>query len=171
MRSAAGAPLALAVLLCIAFIGLAAAPKSKWKESDDPNKVTHWSGRHHTYSIHEAAKKGHTEEVLRHLKNDRGDVHKQDYDGQTAMHYAALYDQTHLIEVLHEAGANIEATNNHEMTPLHYTARSNHVEGLKILVDKGANVHHKDKFNATVRKFCHCILQTLWCLVARYAVP
>ena len=74
--------------------------------------------------------------------------------GQTALHYAALYDQTHLIELLHEHGADIEATNNHEMTPIHYTARSNHLDGLKILVDKGANIHHKDKHNNTVRSDC-----------------
>ena len=52
--------------------------------------------------------------------------------------------------MLHEHGADIEATNNHEMTPIHYTARSNHLEGLKKLAEKGANIHHKDKFNATV---------------------
>jgi hypothetical protein len=72
--------LSLTALLAVTLIAAVTAPKSKWKESDDPNRVTHWSGRHDTYSIHEAAKQGHTEEVLRHIRNDRDAVHHRDRD-------------------------------------------------------------------------------------------
>ena len=72
--------MALTAVVALALVAMAAGPKSKWKESDDPNRITHWSGRHDTYSIHEAAKQGHTEEVLRHIRNDRDAVHHRDDD-------------------------------------------------------------------------------------------
>ena len=69
------------------------------------------------------------------------------------MHLAALYDHAHIIEILHEHGADVDHTNNHHMTPLHYASRSNDIESVQSLLGKGANIHHEDKFNATVRTF------------------
>ena len=65
------------------------------------------------------------------------------------MHYAAMFDQSHVVEILHDHGADLEVTNNHKMTPLHYAARSNDLKSLYFLIEKGANVHHTDNFNAT----------------------
>jgi hypothetical protein len=78
------------------------------------------------------------------------------------MHLAAIYDQKHIVELLHEMGADIEATNNHHMTPIHYSARSNDVHTLKFLIEKGANIHHTDKFNATVRHYSASAVSREW---------
>jgi hypothetical protein len=72
-------------MLRLLLLGLLGAQvlcvKPKWRESGDPRAVTHPSGRHHSYSIHEAAKKGNIDEVHRHIEiHGRKAVHFKDDD-------------------------------------------------------------------------------------------
>jgi len=44
----------------------------------------------------------------------------------TAIHFAAIYGWTHVIDVLVEYGVNINVVNDAQMTPLHYAVYHNH---------------------------------------------
>eukprot|EP01138_Halocafeteria_seosinensis_P013079 gb/GECG01013357.1/.p1 GENE.gb/GECG01013357.1/~~gb/GECG01013357.1/.p1 ORF type:complete len:136 (+),score=16.94 gb/GECG01013357.1/:1-408(+) len=63
--------------------------------------------------------------------------------GETAMHYAARYGMTRVIEHLIQQGANVDAANKDGFTPLHIAAKSGNGDVVTTLVMDG---------NADVRK-------------------
>lgn len=69
----------------------------------------------------------------------------------TALHWAALVDKTESVDVLVEAGTNIEArTINAGCTPLHFAAAQRpHLESALALLRHGANVNTEDDAKQT----------------------
>ena len=68
------------------------AAKSKWKDSEDPNRLPEGFTGHHTVSIHEAAKQGYADELLRHIAvHGRDVVHTKDRDVSTKLRDTASY--------------------------------------------------------------------------------
>lgn len=81
--------------------------------------------------------------------NDSGglaDVNAIDSTGYTALHMAADNNQVAAIEVLVQAGADVEAQDQHHWTPLHCAARYNCCQDAisALLVKHGANVNARD---------------------------
>ncbi|XP_073254183.1 uncharacterized protein [Porites lutea] len=79
-----------------------------------------------TVSLHQAARDGKRDLVERRLeKLGKGNkkINKKDQDNTTALHYAVRYNHLHIVKLLLESGADIEAKGEDDATPLHYAAR------------------------------------------------
>lgn len=60
--------------------------------------------------------------------------------GRKALHYAAMYDQPAIIELLLDAGHPIDATDDHGHTPVHYAAAEGSSLSLDLLIRRGARI-------------------------------
>lgn len=58
----------------------------------------------------------------------------------TPLHDACLHGQLDQVEHLLDAGAEMEAKNEADMTPLLYAARQHHIDIIRLLVNRGADV-------------------------------
>lgn len=59
--------------------------------------------------------------------------------GKTKLHYAAIYDITHLVDSILTEGVNINARDNNGWTALHYAAKNSSVEVIDLLLYHNAN--------------------------------
>lgn len=74
------------------------------------------------------------------------DPNEQSDNNQTALHHAAYLENLAIMESLVEAGASIDADDDHGITPVMCAAEGLTTDGLKFLVEKGANLTHKDEY-------------------------
>ena len=73
-------------------------------------------------------------------------------DGQfnrTALHVAALNNNTEFAKLLLERGAEIDVRDESNKTPLHAAAFNNSTEAAKLLLERGAKIEAKDVSNNT----------------------
>ena len=70
--------------------------------------------------------------------------HKEDGDGSTALHYAAMYSGEKVINLLISYGADVNARDEDQSTPLHQAAMLNNIEAAKALVEHGADIFAKN---------------------------
>lgn len=100
------------------------------------------------------------EEVIRMLIHHGANVNESDsVSGATVLHYAACKSRRLVIEVLLDAGAEIERKNRHGETPLFYAARgaltpsrilSSNFGAMKLLLSRNANINAQDHLGTTV---------------------
>ena len=92
-------------------------------------------------ALHRAAALGDTDKISQLLARG-GHVDEVDPDtGSTALHSAAQRVQLAAMELLRQAGANIDAVNSHGQTPLSLAARDQDWRAVEFLVKAGANVN------------------------------
>lgn len=92
----------------------------------------------------------------RTLLEQGADPNQKDPSGETALHYALLYDENsgEIAKLLIEKGADLEATDNtYGYTPLMYAARYNSIPALQLLIDKGVPLDTKDRDGLTALKW------------------
>ncbi|MDQ7821258.1 MAG: ankyrin repeat domain-containing protein [Candidatus Eremiobacteraeota bacterium] len=122
MKRALRTLLALSLLVLIAAFPLRAAP------------------------IHDAAKNGDREEVVRLLQSDRKLVNARDEaHGNTPLHWAAYRGHMSAAVELMAYGADVNAKNNDGYTPLRDAAYKGHVKIVESLLRHGARVDEKDR--------------------------
>ena len=97
--------------------------------------------------IHIASKEGNIEAVKQHLTTD-ADINALDHEGNTPLHYAVYNDQTEMIRLLIDKGAEVNRKRkgaNHEdgVTPLHTATWRSTIETMELLIDNGADVNMK----------------------------
>ena len=73
--------------------------------------------------------------------------HKENGDGSTALHYAAIYSGEKVINLLISYGADVNARGEYQITPLHKAAMHNKIEAAKVLVENGADIFAKTYFD------------------------
>lgn len=66
-----------------------------------------------------------------------------------SMHIAALKGHTHLIELFHALGVDINITNNKNDTPVLWAARGNHIETVRYLIANGADLQLENDKGST----------------------
>ena len=69
--------------------------------------------------------------------------------GWTALHLAARSDEPQVIEVLLEAGADVEAETLFKARPIHTAVDAESANALRLLLDAGANVNARGSSKAT----------------------
>lgn len=72
-----------------------------------------------------------------------------DWNGKTAMHYAAEYGNLEIAQLLVEAGANVRHRDFDKATALHHAAVGGFVDIVKLLLAHGADINAKDKAGET----------------------
>ncbi|KLI46273.1 ankyrin [Brachyspira hyodysenteriae] len=79
------------------------------------------------------------------------DTKIQNSDGNTALHYAAMYASSDVIKnIVNADKSSVNTANNENMYPIHYAALENNVDALVSLVQDGkADVNIKDSNNDT----------------------
>lgn len=92
-------------------------------------------------TIHIAARLGFTHVVAKHLAKDPLAVHQRGWLGDTPLHWSCHNGHVEIVEMLLDAGADIEADeiNCYGGKPLHW-ASEHEVEVVKLLLERGANV-------------------------------
>ena len=96
-----------------------------------------------------AATFGHTETVRTLLCMPEVDVNQSDNSGNTPLHHAAMRQHLDVVQLLIDAGADIDAKNVHfyngrGCTPLHYACAGGELDIVKMLVNAGADVSVAD---------------------------
>lgn len=59
----------------------------------------------------------------------------EDKDGDRAVHHAAFGDESSVIQLLAEAGADLNARNKRRQTPLHIAVNKGHISVVKSLLE------------------------------------
>jgi ankyrin repeat protein len=89
--------------------------------------------------IFAAAIVGHTDQVAALLKQDPKLINARDGDGKTALHWAALYGQTKMMELLLAEKADVNSLDKDGFTPLHWAATFNQSDAVKVLLANKAD--------------------------------
>ncbi len=93
--------------------------------------------------IFAAAIVGHTDQVAALLKQDPKLINARDGGGKTALHWAALYGQKKVIELLLAKKADVNSLDEDGFTPLHWAATFNQSDAVKLLLANKANMNLK----------------------------
>jgi len=83
------------------------------------------------------------DKAIKALISSLPDVNAVDMDGWTLLHFAAGQGCLHLVEMLIQKGANVNASN-FGWTPLHWAADGGHKEVVTYLIKNGAEVNAKE---------------------------
>ena len=109
--------------------------------------------------IREATAKGNIEAVKQHLAAGT-DVNALDHGGNTPLHHAVYNDQTEIIRLLIDKGAEVNGKRkaaNHEkgVAPLHTATWRSTIETMELLIDNGADVNMKRADGAIALHLLH----------------
>ena len=96
-----------------------------------------------------AASHGHTETVRYFLGLLEVEVDHTNDEGCTALHLAARYMHADVVQVLIDAGADIETKDVEGYSPLHFACRSGSLDSVKLLVRAGAGVRVTNNYGGT----------------------
>jgi len=102
--------------------------------------------------FHFCSEKGHTnllQELIKTTKNRDGfynAMEQQDSDGKTPLHKAVWHlPKPEIVQMLLQAGSNVNARNHFDYTPLHWAAKHNHLESAKLLLQANAMKYPRNK--------------------------
>ncbi|PAA66278.1 hypothetical protein BOX15_Mlig016846g2 [Macrostomum lignano] len=105
-------------------------------------------------------------EILRRLVQAGTDIDAVNSNGYTALHYAALNDDSNAVYTLVHFGCDISAKNNRMQTPLHMAAEQNRLRAAEALLLSGAPLNIADKTGKTplvlaTQGGCICIVDMI----------
>jgi ankyrin repeat protein len=101
-------------------------------------------------SVLHAAVRNDTKDILVLLIKKNVEINVEDWNSATPLHIAAETDNTAIIKILLDNGANIEArAYKPKMTPLQVAVIHGNLSAVRILVQKGADVNAKYSYNQT----------------------
>ena len=86
-------------------------------------------------------------QTVQDLLTDGVEVNAKDYDGKTALGWAAYKGHTEIVKLLLEKGADVNAKTNKGVTALMQAAEQNHFEITKLLLAKDADINAKTTDN------------------------
>jgi ankyrin repeat protein len=93
--------------------------------------------------IFAAAIVSHTDKVAAFLKQDPKLINARDSGGKTALHWAALYGQNKVMELLLANKADVNSLDEDGFTPLHWAATFNQSDAVKLLLANKADMNLK----------------------------
>lgn len=96
-----------------------------------------------------AISEGSTEKVKALLASRPDFILRKDGTGLTALHYAAISNQSDVALCLIKSGPDINAQDDRDMTPLHFAAKKGHLEVTRVLLDHHAFINVIDRDGKT----------------------
>jgi ankyrin repeat protein len=96
-----------------------------------------------TEDIYAAAIVGHVDKVAAFLKQDKKLVNARDSGGKAALHWAALYGQTKVMELLLAEKADVNLLDGDGFTPLHWATTFNKRDAVELLLANKADLNIK----------------------------
>ncbi|BDA75871.1 hypothetical protein CAL7716_100370 (plasmid) [Calothrix sp. PCC 7716] len=72
-------------------------------------------------------------------------INNKNEAGETALHLAVKNNDSRLIQILINNGADVNAATNYKATPLHYAASFGTKGTINLLIEKGSNINVVDK--------------------------
>lgn len=102
-----------------------------------------------TPSPHDLVARGELDALRARLVDTPELVDTRNDLGKTPLHYAVTFDQFAMLEILVEAGADVNAADATGMTPLHVAAALNRGELARWLIEAGAAIEATDAFGDT----------------------
>ena len=103
-----------------------------------------------TEDIYAAAIVGHVDKVAAFLKQDKKLVNARDSGGKAALHWAALYGQKKVMELLLAEKADVNLLDGDGFTPLHWATTFNKRDAVELLLANKADMNIKvEKFGWT----------------------
>lgn len=127
-----------------------------------PNRETLWTKLD---QFNYVCLSGNEEEVAKHLEDQecRDAINQPDYrDGTTPLQAASSRNHTRIMEMLIEAGADVNVKERNGMTPLHRACQRNDENMIKFLVSKGADVNAVDNNGHTPDQLSHLDVKSFW---------
>ena len=106
-------------------------------------------------NIWTAAKNGDTEALKHYLSNGEGPNRLDPNFGVTPLSWAALEGRSEIVELLIEAGADVNEVNRDGATPLHTAAFMGRFKVAQLLLDNGADVGAKTHYGDTPLDSAH----------------
>ena len=97
--------------------------------------------------------------MIKHLIEFGVDVNARDYYGNTPLHYAARLKKSELIEMLLNAGAEIDPVNKDGLTPLRLmllTKRHN-LEAIEVFLSHGVDINRSVRGGFTLKEYVRTI--------------
>jgi ankyrin repeat protein len=88
-------------------------------------------------------RRGYDNEIVDWLLKRGASVNKKNKFGLTALHWAAMINNTVVINRLVSCGADISVKDNEGRTPLWYAACNVHIDAIRLLLAYGAHPHCK----------------------------
>ena len=113
------------------------------------------NGERHT-CLHAAAEAGHTEIVRYLVSLPDVDVNQETVDSYTALHRAVIHVERDVVQVLIDAGADIDTQNNEGRSPLLSACVEGTFDTVKMLVRAGAEVRATDDEGVTCLHYAAC---------------
>jgi ankyrin repeat protein len=93
--------------------------------------------------IYAAAIVGHVDKVAAFLKQDKKLVNAKDSSGRAPLHWAALYGQTKVMELLLAENADVNLLDGDGFTPLHWATTFNKRDAVELLLANKADMNIK----------------------------
>ncbi|MBS0652701.1 MAG: ankyrin repeat domain-containing protein [Verrucomicrobia bacterium] len=127
-----------------------------------PSRETLWTNLD---QFNYVCERGDEREVARLLEDPecRAAINEPDYrDGTTPLQAACSHNHTRIMEMLIEAGADVNVKERNGMTPLHRACQRNDENMIKFLVFKGADVEAKDNNGHTPDQLSHLDVKSFW---------
>jgi hypothetical protein len=121
--------------------------------------------------LHFCARNGLTSSVKRLLSIRNINVNvKDDVNGWTPLHCAALNGHIEISRLLLQNGADVNLKSNDGFTPLHWAASHGHIDILHLLVENGADLEAQEDngWRALHEAACHVHLPFIQELISRY---
>ena len=93
--------------------------------------------------IYAAAVVGHVDKVAAFLKQDKKLINARDSGGKAPLHWAALYGQKKMMELLLAEKADVNLLDGDGFTPLHWAATFDRSDAVKVLLANKADMNLK----------------------------
>ena len=94
--------------------------------------------------LHLRAALNRRDRLKKALAEEDIDVNIRDRSGNSPLHYAAYFNNVEIIDILHVAGADLDAQNNKGQTPLHFAYHAKSTAAVTDLCDRGASIELQD---------------------------
>lgn len=108
------------------------------------------SSHYPDYHLLQAAEKGHSEDLLRVLREEHPNLSARNNYGVSALIFAANNGHLDCVKILIDHGANINERSNNGKTAVHWATHWGHDSIVYFLLERGANLTIPDKEGMTV---------------------